>query len=146
MEEAKVGKILQMLIIENVHHSLRVCVTQRILSPADPPKQDIECPLRAFGIIFFHSLSFLLRTWKRGLYFAVTICANSGGQGQRTWSLPLFFSGTIPLYPLSLTRDSDGWDFVPGRDESPCRLLSTWSQLYVLMIWNAGLCFRFITI
>lgn len=31
MEEAKVGKILLMLRIENVHHSRRVSVTQRIL-------------------------------------------------------------------------------------------------------------------
>lgn len=82
MEEAKVGKILLMLIIENVHHSLWVSVTRRIWSTADPPKQDIGCPLRDFGIIFFYSLSSPLRAWKCGLYFAVTIHANFGGQGR----------------------------------------------------------------
>lgn len=90
MEEAKVGKILPRLIIENVHHSLWVSVTRRIQSTADPPKQDIGCPLRDFGIIFFLSLSSPLKAWKCGLYFPVTIHANFGGQGRWMHGLPPF--------------------------------------------------------
>lgn len=53
MEEAKDGKILLMLIIENFHHSARVSVTKRILSTADPPKQDFWHPQKDLGISFF---------------------------------------------------------------------------------------------
>lgn len=53
MEEAKVGKILPMLILENVHRSLGFCYQKNPVSPAEPPKQDIGRPPGDFGIIFF---------------------------------------------------------------------------------------------
>lgn len=66
------------------------CYQKNSVSTADPPKQDIGCPLRDFGIIFFHSLSSSLQAWKCGLYFTVTIHANFGGQGRWMCSLPTF--------------------------------------------------------
>lgn len=84
------------------------CYQKNSVSTADPPKQDIGCPLRDFGITFFHSLSSSLRAWKCGLYFAVRIRANFGGQGRLMYSLPPF-SQTVLLYPSILT--CGGWKF-----------------------------------
>lgn len=124
-----------------------LCYPKNSVSPADPPKQDIECPLRDCGIIFFHSLSFLLRAWKRGLYFAVTTCASSAGQGQRMWGLPCFFS--LPVKPDTwLTAETSGLeqthppvDFYPDRLNYMC-----WSfEIPDCVLWSLQFCFNLCT-
>lgn len=59
MEEAKVGKILLMLIIENVHHSLWVSVTKRILLvPQTLQNKTLGVQWGILGLLF--SLALLL--------------------------------------------------------------------------------------
>ena len=54
MEEAKVGKILLMLIIENVHHSLRASVTRRILwVPLTLQNKTLGVHWGILGLFFF---------------------------------------------------------------------------------------------
>lgn len=61
MEEAKVGKILLMLIIENVHHSLWVSVTKRILwVPQTLQNKTLGVYWGILGLLF--SLTLLLAT------------------------------------------------------------------------------------
>lgn len=84
MEEAKVGKILLMLRIENVHHSRRVSVTQRILLvPQTLQNKTLGVYRGILGLFFFCTRPPPRRGHeKRGLYFAATIRASCEGQGQ----------------------------------------------------------------
>lgn len=115
MEEAKVGKILLMLRIENVHHSRRVSVTQRILPvPQTLQNKTLGVYWGILGLFFFCTRPPPGRGHeKRGLYFAVTIRASCEGQGQWMYSLPPCF-GDHPTLPVSPPhRHFSRWKFGP---------------------------------
>ena len=111
MEEAKVGKIQLMLRIENAHRSLWVSVTRRILSTADPPKQDIGCPLGDFGITFF-TCSPLSEGMKTGI---VLHCDNpcQFGRTRLVYVQPSPFFTGCPSFTHQYWHVSGCWKFGP---------------------------------
>lgn len=105
MEEAKVGKILLMLIIENVHHSLWVSVTRRILwVPQTLQNKTLGVHWGILGLFFFtgspphwgHENVDCISQWQSmpNLEDKVGECA----------AFPLFHRPPYLLYPSILTR------------------------------------------
>lgn len=114
MEEAKVGKILLMLIIENVHHSLWVSVTRRILwVPQTLQNKTLGVHWGILGLFF--SLTLLLAT---GMKMRIVFHCDNPCQFWRTRSVnvqPSHFSQTSPLNPSVLTQGSGkGESFGPA--------------------------------